>query len=288
MKKILGFVLVVALLGAVAYLERDTLTALEAHLTGAPAPTPSTTHSLVTLGVAPAPRLRFELIDPTTSTNASFRQAMKADTISAVGRVVPPKPADVRGGVRAVVGVQLTVRLVSTDSLSSDAPNYAVAIPSVPALPARPDPTAPGALDPEGPLDSWQKAEKSWSAYYDEALAAQSAAAVTLQSVPVDAANSVLSGITAGTAALALLAPAQGDVAFAVLSDLDENRPRQAANFNGHPVLVVQPDPAGDESRWDTLYASFRSWAQTGGAGDITRVRPEAAVSALNTFIDGK
>jgi hypothetical protein len=86
---------------------------------------------------------------------------------------------------------------------------------------------------------------------------------------------------------LTLLAPAEGDVAFLVMSDLDENQPQQPAAFNGHPVAVVQPDPIGDVSRWDSLFNSFSSWSASNGRGDITRVRPEASDHTINAFIKG-
>ena len=287
MKKFLAIVAVIAAAGVLVWMNWGKISPIFDKISGAqPSPTASALASPTTLGAAPDQRYRFALIDPTTSTDVSFRESMKSDIVTSVQGYVPAKPTDVNDGAPALTGIQLTVRLVGTNSLAYDAPNYAVSIPSVPELPARPDLTAPGALDPDGPYEQWKKSQATWSADYDAAVAANAAAVQTLQGINLNLDES--SGITAGAAALSLLAPARGDVAFAVLSDLDENRPQQAANFNSHPILVVQPDPVGDESRWDSLFNAFSSWASASSAGQITRVRPEAATPAITTFITGK
>lgn len=281
MKKFLVTLLAFAVIGGLAWLNWDRI----APLVGM-APTAAPVAGPTSLGAAPEVRYRFALIDPTTSTDTAFRESMKADLVSAVGGYVPAKTETPKAGSPAVIGLQLTVRLVGTNSLAYGQQNAVVSIPSIPELPAAPDMTAPGALDPDGPYDAWKHSEVVWSAAYDAALAAQAGGVQTLQGLDLDLDES--SGITAGAAALALLAPAQGDVEFAILSDLDENRDPQPAQFNGHPILVVQPDPVGDIGRWDALYSSFSAWAASGGAGPLTRVRPEAAVPAITTFITGK
>jgi hypothetical protein len=287
MKRFLATIAVLAVIGLLGWMNWDKVAPIIGPMLGAQAaPSPAATNGSATFGAAPEQRYRFALIDPTTSTDSSFRESMKADIIGAVQSLVPAKPSDTKAGVPALTGLQLTVRLIATNSLAYGQQNAAVAIPSVSALPARPDMTAPGALDPGGPYDTWKQSEARWSTEYDAALAAQDSAAQTLEAINLNVDES--SGITAGAAALALLAPAQGDVAFAVMSDLDENRAQQPATFNGHPILVVQPDPIGDIGRWDSLFNTFSSWAANTGAGQITRVRPEAAVPAINTFITGK
>jgi len=288
MKKFLaiiaGLVVVIGLLG---WMNWDKIAPIVGPMLGAQAaPSPTAANGPATLGAAPEQRCRFALIDPTTSTDASFRESMKADIIAAVQSLVPAKPSDMKTGVPALTGLQLTVRLVGTNSLAYGQQNAAISIPSVSELPTRPDMTVPGALDPGGPYDTWKQSKAKWSTAYDAALAAQAAAVQTLQAINLNFDES--SGITAGVAALALLAPAKGDVAFAAMSDLDENKKREPATFHGHPVLVVQPDPIGDIGRWDSLFSSFSSWAVSSGAGQITRVRPEVAVPAINTFITGK
>ncbi|AMM31534.1 hypothetical protein SA2016_0846 [Sinomonas atrocyanea] len=250
---------------------------------GAPSTAPSGGTSLEDL---PPQRLRYVLIDPTSSTDKSFRDSMKADIIADVQNYVPPKPSNPKTGVPPVTGLRLTVRLVATNSLAYGQQDIDVSIPSVPGLPARPDMTADGTLDPGGAYDAFKKSAAAWSAAYDSAVTAAAGAAKALGKLDLNSNQS--SGITAGAAALALLAPAQGEIQFAVLSDLDENRPQEPADFKGHPILVVQPDPVGDISRWDSLFNNFSSWASAGHAGAITRVRPEVAASALSTFITGK
>lgn len=287
MKRFLATVATGMLIGALALMNWDKLVPVVGPGLGVQSSTgPSAASAPPTLGTAPQQRVRSALIDPTTSTEKSFRGLMKEYIIAAVQTYVPPKPPDPKIGVPSVTGLQLTVRLVATNSLAYGQQNVAVSIPSVPALPARPDLGAPGVLDPEGPLDTWKKSEAEWSAAYDASVAASANAVQTLGELNLD--GDEASGITAGVAALALLAPSEGDIQFAVLSDLDENRPQQPANFHGHPLLVVQPDPVGDIGRWDSLFNQFSSWASASGAGTITRVRPEAAVAAITTFITGK
>lgn len=286
MKKFLATLLVLVVCGVVAWLNWDRIAPAVGPVLGI-APAPATTAPAATgTGIPPEPRYRLALIDPTLSTDASFRESMKAEFVDAVATYVPAKPDDTRAGVPALTGLEMTIRLVGTHSLAYGQQNAAISIPSVAELPARPDMTADGALDPGGPYDTWTEAEAAWSSAYDAAVAAADRAVTTLQGLELDLDEQ--SGITAGAAALALLAPETGDVGFAVLSDLDDNQPTQPAAFHGHPLLVVQPDPLGDIGRWDALFASFSTWASAGGAGEITRVRPEAAASAIATFVTGK
>lgn len=288
MRRFLANIAVIVIAGVLAWMNWDTIGPLVNPILGIQTTTASEAGEVgpTTLGAAPNQRHRFALIDPTTSTDASFRQSMKDQIIAAVQSYVPPKPTEPKAGAASVVGLQLTVRLVGTNSLAYGQPNIAISIPSVPELPMRPDMTAPGALDPGGPYDTWKKSEVEWSAAYEAAIAANASAVQALQGLNVD--TDEQSGILAGIAALSILAPAQGDVAFAVLSDLDDNRGAHPVTFNGHPFLVVQPDPTGDIGRWNGLFNNFSSWASGSGAGEITRVRPEAAFTAITTFITGK
>ncbi|CAN5334010.1 hypothetical protein BH11ACT4_BH11ACT4_13100 [soil metagenome] len=280
MTRFLAVLMIVVCAAVVGWLNHERIAVfLDDGTSSAPTATPGPAQ----LGASPDPRYRFALIDPTTSTDTSFRTAMKADLISAVTGYVPDKPSDPPSGVPEVIGLELTVKLVGTDSLAYGQQTVQVSIPSVAALPARPDLTADGALDPGGPYDVWQDSAETWSDDYDAAVDAAASGLAALDSIDLD--RDEWSGITAGAAALALLAPVDGDVAFAVFSDLDENRTTQPAQFNGHPILVVQPDNVGDIGRWQALFERFSTWGTANGAGSITRVRPEAAASAINTFI---
>jgi len=280
-KKFITFI-VIALVGVLTWMNWGKIVPL---LSTEPDSEQTTTTAPVNIGGVPDQNYRFILIDPTTSTDASFREAMKSYIVASVETYVAPKPSNTKAGVPALVGLHLTVRLVGTNSLAYGQPNVAISIPSVPQLPPRPDMTTPGATDPGGPYDSWKEAEATWSAAYDAAAAAASASAQSLQELNINTDES--SGVFAGVAALTLLTPPDGDVAFAVLSDLDDNRGAQPANFGGAPVLVVQPDPVGDINRWNALFSTFTSWAATGGSGQISRVRPEDASTAITTFIIG-
>lgn len=285
MRKILALITITALAGLLVWMNHDKLLPVTGPAIGRqPSAAPSVTPAGPT--ETQQQRVRGMLIDPTNSTDSSFRESMKAHIIGAVQTYVPPKPPDTKPGVPPVIGLQLTVRLVATNSLAYGQQNVEISIPNVPALPARPDMTLPGALNPGGPYDTWKQEEGAWSSAYDTAIAEAASAVQALGALNLEVNEA--SGITAGAAALALLAPPRGDVGFAVLSDLDENRPQQPANFYGHPILVVQPDPVGDIGQWDSLFNNFSSWASASGAGTITRVRPEAGASAITSFITGK
>lgn len=284
MKRFLAILLIVAAVAVAGWLNRDRIESLlglqpSAAPTAAPA---------ISLGAVPDPRYRFALIDPSTSTDTSFRETIKALLISTVTSYVAPKPSDPSAGVPAVTGLELTVKLVGTDSLAYGQQTVQVSIPSVPELPARPNLELDGALAPNGPYDTWSAAAETWSESYDAAATAAAAGGEALAGIDLNLDE--WSGITAGMAALALLAPADAnlDLEFGVFSDLDENRATQPASFNGYPILAVQPDNLGDIAHWDELFSSFTAWAIGNGAGDITRVRPEAAASAISTFITGK
>ncbi|GHF14669.1 hypothetical protein [Pseudolysinimonas yzui] len=286
MKKFFAALMVVAVIGGFAYLNWDRVGPIVGPYLGIePEAGPTTPPEAFLLPPAPDPRYRFVLLDPSTSTDTSFRESMKALLISVVEGYLPPKPEDTRPGVPEIVGLELTVRLVATDSLAYGQPNYTVSIPSVPALSARADMTEEGALDADGTYDTWVESEASWSEAYDAAVAAAADAVAAMQSINVNTDES--SGITAGAAALTLLAPAEGDVQYAVLSDLADNRPVQAATFAGRPVICIQPDAVGSRANWDALFNDFAAWAAAGGAGPVTHVRPELAAATLTTFLTG-
>lgn len=286
MKKIIPWVAVLAIAGMLGYLNWDRISPLLGPLAGTEATSPSASDGReIALSDAPEPRYRYADLDPTTSTDVSFRESMKSKLVAAVQTFVPPKPATTKGGVAAITGLELTVRLVGTVPLAYGQPNYEVSIPSVPELPARPDMTADGALYPDGTYDQWKSAETTWSEHYDAALAAAEEAATTLQGIDLNLDE--WSAVTASVAALTLLAPAEGDVAYLVMSDLDENQAQQPASFNGNAVHIIQPDPLGDISRWDALFQNFATWATANGAGSVERVRPEAADPVITTFIKG-
>lgn len=278
--------LLLALLAIGAFLGRDQIKSAIDPRSG-PQPTAQATAATtsIQLSAAPLARTRLALLDPTTSTDATFREAMKALLVADVRDYVPAKPSTTKDGVPPVVGVHLVVRLVGTSPLTYGAPIYTVDIPSVAELPARPSMTADGALDPGGPYSQWTAAASSWSTQYDVAIAAAQQASAALQGLNLEVDQ--YSAVTAGVASLALLAPQQGDVAYLVMSDLDENRAQEAADFRGSPVLVVQPDPDGSEQQWSARYQAFAAWAVASGAGQIDRVRPEACDAAIKSFIQG-
>jgi hypothetical protein len=184
MKKFLATIAVLAVIGLLGWMNWDTISPIVGPILGAPAAAAATTTRPTTLAAVPVQLYRFALIDPTTSTDSSFRESMKADIIAAVQSLVPAKPNDTKDGVPAVKGLQLTVRLVETNSLAYGQPNAAISIPSVAELPSRPNMTAPGALDPGGPYDTWKQSEAKWSAAYDAALTANRSIPAALSAAP--------------------------------------------------------------------------------------------------------
>lgn len=239
------------------------------------------------VGPVPDPRYRLVSLDVTTSTDTSFRAAMKAELVSALASYVPPKPEVTKEGVDAVAGLEVIIKLVGSDPLAYGQPHFEASIPGVGSLGPRPDMLAPGALEPGGAYDLWSEAEEQWSADYDAALAAAAEASAALDAFSIE--YDEWSAITESVAALMLLAPEPpADVAVAVLSDLNENLGQQPASFAGAPIVVVQPDIAGDIAVYDSLFTNFSAWAAANGAGPVTRVRPEAAHDTIITFFGGK
>jgi hypothetical protein len=157
-------------------------------------------------------------------------------------------------------------------------------VPSVSALPPRPATPAGGTFDPL-PQDQWADAAESWSAEYDAALAAVVDGVAVLEGIELDLDER--SAVTETLTALTLVAPATGDRAYLVMSDLDENEPQQPAAFAKAPVFVIQPDPYGDLRTWDALFSTFSTWATASGAASVERVRPELAPALIHTFLIG-
>lgn len=239
----------------------------------------------IVLDPAPEPRERLALLDPTLSSDASFRESMKSLLVQGVGGVVPPKPETTIDGVPAVTGLKLVVRLVGTTPLKEGAADYRVDIPSVPGLPARPSLDDPDALTPDGSYNQWVAAEAEWSAAYDAALEAARVGTETLAAMDLNLDE--WSAITAGVSALALVGPAGPGARMLVMSDLDENLPQQSTDLRGIPIDVIQPDITGDLATWSGLFASFTAWAGSSGSGAITRYRPEAAPAVIAEFLTG-
>lgn len=235
----------------------------------------------------PPPHLRFEALDPTTSTSDQFAKDILSASVAGVASYIPTKPVRPQDGVDPVTGLDLTIRLVSTAPLAYGTPFTQIRIPSVAGLGPRPDMAAPGAMDPGGAYEVWKSAEKSWSQDYDAAAAAAQAGSKTVAAVNLSFKE--WSGITGTMSALAAIAPADGDVSFAIASDLEETVPPQTTgSFHGKPLLVIQPNPTGDAATADAAFASFSSWATGQGVGQVTRIRPEVADAALRIWMGVK
>ena len=75
MKKFLAAITILAVISLIGLMNYDKIAPLVGPMLGASAvPLPATNAVPVTLGAAPEQRCRFALIDPPTSTDASFRE----------------------------------------------------------------------------------------------------------------------------------------------------------------------------------------------------------------------
>src|SRR3712207_6135860 len=145
MKKLLAAI-VVTFFGLFGWLNWERISPVISPVLGVHPSTGTTSPAeTVTLSPAPEPRYRYALLDPTTSTNESFRESMKSKLVAAVRKCRPEKPKESKNGVAETVGIHLVVRMVGTLPRQYGAPEYTIDIPSVPALPPRPDMTQPGA-----------------------------------------------------------------------------------------------------------------------------------------------
>lgn len=219
-------------------------------------------------------------IDPTASTDKAFAKATLASAINAVKHYVPVKPATPKDGVTAVPGLDLTVRLVSTRPLAYGQPYLNIQIPAVVGLPPRPDMTALGALDPGGPYLAWKKSEVQWMSDFQEAKDAVSSAIKSLGEI--DLSNAGRSGVRECAAALVSVAPKYANATLIVASDLGDNSFTGAKpNFDGKPLILIQPCADGNAKKCSGLRNDFIAWTSGHGAGQTTVTRPE---DTANTF----
>ena len=283
MKKIVAYALVALVLVYVAYDNRDRIGPLVGtSAEGAPA---KPANPLALKGTADV-RARAFCIDGSGSTSASFAKSIKRSIIKSVQGYVPPKPTVTKGGVDSIVGLDVTVRLVSTRPLEYGAPFYRVKVAGVDGLPPRPDMAEGGALSTGGSYETFKKLEAEWSGQYDAALSDLRKAVGTLSKI--DLSRPSASGVHDCLGALASTAPATRDLTFVVASDLQDNTDGASkVSFAGHPLVVVQACPSGAAGECSHVLRQFRTWADDRKAGDLTVVRPEVADDIINHLIEG-
>ncbi len=218
--------------------------------------------------------------DPTASTDPAFAKSIIASTIHAVENYVPAQPTEIKDGVPAVPGLDLTVRLVSTRPLAYGQPYLNIQIPAVDGLPVRPDMTAPGALDPGGPYLAWKESEEQWAADYQASREAVATAVKRLGTI--DLSNPSRSGVRECVAALVSVPPKYSNATLVVASDLGDNSFTGAnPHFDAKPIVLIQPCSDGDSKKCTRLQEDFTAWTANNGAGPTTATRPE---DAPNTF----
>lgn len=223
-------------------------------------------------------------IDPTASTDKTFAKSILASTIHTVEDYVPAQPTETKDGVPAVSGLDLTIRLVSTRPLAYGQPYVNIQIPAVDGLPARPDMTAPGALDPGGPYLAWKESEEQWAADYQASVQAVATAVKRLGTS--DLSNPGRSGVRECVAALVSVPPKYSNSTLVVASDLGDNSFTGAnPNFDAKPIVLIQPCSDGDAKKCARLQNDFTAWTANHGAGPTTATRPEDAPNTLSQLI---
>ncbi len=223
-------------------------------------------------------------LDPTASTRKAFATSIVASIVASVGRHVPPLPTVLKNGVTGIPGLELTLRLVSTRPMAYGEPYVRIVIPTIAGLPARPDMTEAGALDPDGPYSRWKELAATWTADYGSARQAQASGVASLQRIALF--RPERSGVRDCAAALMSVKPTFPAVTVVVASDLEGNEfTGTDPDFGKAAVVLVQPCPDGNASACKRRDHEFTSWIRTHNAGPVTRARPEAAADEFDRLI---
>lgn len=281
MKKSIAYVAAISILAFVAYSSRDAIESavgIEPESISATAPQISKR--------APQSRAVQLCIDPSGSTASSFARSIKSSVLKSVAEYLPKKPTVTRTGVNGVAALDIAVRLVSSKPLAYGAPYYEVSLPTVMALPARPDMSAAGALDPGGSYEKWKDREGSWSQQYDVATAEAHAAVTTLRKI--DLSQRSHSGVHDCLGALASTPLETSEVTYVVASDLQDNTDGESkVSFRGRPLVIIQACPSGDAGECRAVLGRFNTWAKGREAGEIKVVRPEVSGDVIRNLIEG-
>lgn len=229
-------------------------------------------------------------IDPTASIVSSFARSIRGDLAQAVGSLAPPEgklPTNTISGGPVTppqAGVNLTVRQVTTDSLSSTLSAYtrSVVVPPVPGLTrSRPEPSARAHVSQ---LRTWTVGYQSVAAARAAARHAAAAGAATIAGMPLDRRGR--SGISACMSGLLTTVPSGGAHSYLLASDLQENvTPQLAGSFHGRPLVIIQTCDTGNAAYCQRLLNRFSRMMRRLDVGPITVVRPEVAAAAIAQWI---
>jgi hypothetical protein len=230
-------------------------------------------------------------LDPTGSSPASFSDRVQARLAERVQAWAPVEetPAPMRSSAHP--GLSLVVRVVATDSPSSnDGYGMIIDIPAVPELPPPPDVQAANFVDLQQQYVAQQARVKAKRA---EAAREALAAAQQLRTFRLDHEHQ-RSGVTACASVLAVMAADvarsssnAGDRSFLIASDLDDNVSKQLnGSFEGATVLLLQPCPGGDMARCAQLASTFAEGMKKLHAGTVNLIRSELADRTIDAWLE--
>ena len=282
MRKFLAVATVLALLATCFYFRADIMSFVN-HLTGddtAASASPTTSSMAVDcseLTTMPEPETLNlgVVVDPTSSTASSFSQTVMAALADQLSSHMPAKTSTPQDGVATVDAINLVIKQVGSNPYAYGAPDFSVRVPGVQGLPPRPS------LDcMDTTYAVWTKEAKQWSATYDSALAASSAAVDGVRSMPLTDENS---GIRAALSSLVVTMPGTAGTSYLLASDFEENvKPQTAGDMGGRPLVLVAACPSGDAAQCSGDVQAFGDWATSAlKAGPISVYRPELTAEAV-------
>ena len=276
MRRFLGLFVVVALVGLGYYFRMDIAGLLIGEGTSEAQPT-LTASVCADLVVPPAPAtLNLGVVlDPTTSTAASFTRNVVAALVTQLGNFLPDKPQPATGSP-AIDGINLRIKQVGANPFAYGAPDTYLQIPGVRGLPPRPGVEC---LD-SGIYQQWSALEKQWSTEYAAAMATRDKAISALRGMKLTDSNS---GIRAALSALAVAMPGTEHSAYLVASDFEENvKPQTAGSLAGHPLILITACPSGNASECMANVESFGTWAVDNLDAPAPQLfRPENTTTAI-------
>jgi hypothetical protein len=227
-------------------------------------------------------------IDNTSSIVSTFGPGIRSDLSQAIGSLAPPAgPVDTSapnsGGPVTLPqqAVNLTIRTVTSDSLSSELQPLNVVVPGIPGLNmSRPDPSA---ANYDSQLPAWSNGYGTVTAARKAASAAARSDAQSIAAMPLPGGWSAISACISG---LLVTVPQAGRHSYLLASDLEENAaPQLEGSFHGAPLIIVQTCDGGSASFCSGLLQLFLAKMHRLDVGTVTVVRPEDAAQAIDQWI---
>jgi hypothetical protein len=180
-------------------------------------------------------------------------------------------------------GLDLWVKAVYTNAMSTDNREFTVhaVLPAVSGLTA----AMPSLDSPQ--WTSWQRDRATMISQWKQAYRDASQARNTLGTMPFPPYHQTLSGISGCMSTLLQLVPHDGKRSFLIATDCDEPQaPQLQGDFQNDPLTIIQTCPSGDSAVCDQFYNQFVGEMQRLHVGKVTRIRPEMADEAIQTWVD--